>query len=341
MIRESPDNLFDEKPDGSFIISDDAPHPLQEAIEKASKQVNTSNNWAVCDVGKERDIAEFGEGQLRFVQSESCTLFTTLINNNFKILSVGVSTEGPLSDKQIAEAMENLSFNTDFSSIDVSKNITNSDALRSITHSYHYVNENSLDLLDSVAKIEELLINPKENREEIENHAKDCERDLHNVLSSVYTLTETVDNCFKDLGLSRKNKHLIQKYEDDISEAIGLRHCIQHRYSLKIYWVTSGTTGEYIDYTVGIFVPDVADPDLYHSPCRNHKGEKLDPVTYYYGDIDGRILSINNLANQIKKRSDRFQEDVEELIESEKYNIQSDMEKYLRINVMSKLMESN
>lgn len=341
MIRESPDNLFDEKPDGNFIISDDAPAPLQEAIEKASKQVSTSNSWAVCDVGREKDIAEFGEGQLRFVQSESCTLFVTLIDSNFKILSVGVSTEGPLSDEQLAEAMENLSFNTEFSSADVSRSITNSDALRSISQSYHYVNQNSRNLLDSVAKIEELLIDPKENREEIENRAKDCERNLHNVLSSVYTLTETVDNCFKDLGLSRKNKHLIQKYEDDISEAIGLRHCIQHRYSLKIYWVTSGTTSEYVDYTVGIYVPDVADPDLYHGPCRNHKGEKLDPVSYYYGDVDGRVLSIRDLANQIKKRSDKFQENVEELIESEKYDIQSDMEKYLRINVMSKLMGSN
>jgi hypothetical protein len=257
-------------------------------------------------VGAPRRALDFGIEDLSVINAKSATLFAGKKDDDVKILAVGVSKYGPLNDDQITETLRKFGNDVDMTTDDLLKTKQSGDALKSIKQSKHFVISNSRTFLDKIAELELSLVDPKENRDEILDGLDDAEVQLHNLLSSVYTFTETVNQSLRNIDVLVESKHFLQKYEDSVSTAIGLRHCVQHNNTLEIYWVAKYShQKEMFTHKLGIPLFDVNDPELYRGKVSDASGKKYDPVEYYYGEVDEYLIDVKDLSRIIMSSTEK------------------------------------
>lgn len=333
MIKTRFETIIEEG-DGSVMeISEDAPDVLWNAIEDANSFLSDSHEpFVLRSVGEPRRALEFGAGEVAFLQTESATLFVVKLEDGIKILSVGVSRDGYLTEDQIEEALSQIGKDVKLTSDERLTTQSTSIALRSIRQSRDFLIKNYRELSDSIADLEELLIISSDNPEAITDQAKVIEKDLHNLLSSVYTFRETVDKSLKELEISARYKYLIQEFNDKVSTAIGLRHCIQHRMTLRVRWIGSYShpTG-FFDYTIGVPLSQVDDPDLYKGKPSDATGERHPPTEYYYGGIDNRVIDIQSLNQNVRDSVEEVYQELKNELQDEEIEGSELMENYVNV----------
>jgi len=306
MIEVDVEELFIEQNDGTYRLADDLPEPLEEAITRGEERVkNEQVPYVVEHIGAPHRPLDFGEGTPRVVLAQRASIFVSMLEEDVKFLSVGVSTEGGLSENQAQEALSQIGSSVDLSPDELVAEDQASVALNSLYQMKNVVQFNSRQLLDYIADLELLLDSPDENTEKIEQTCEKLEAALHNYLSSIYSFRENTDSTLKKLDLSRSHKHYIQKYEDEVSIAVGLRHSMQHNMALKVTWIGRYShNSEMFDYTIGIPKFRVNNPDLYtQGIISDAGGDKHEPVDYYFGDIDSRFIDLEEVVKATTQSS--------------------------------------
>jgi len=324
MVKEVElDEIFEEREDGSITISEDAPSTLIEAIRDAEDALDSQTKFVLRDVGKTRRALDFGVEDFTPIQTSEATLFASKIPEGVKILSVGVSNDGSLTQKQIEEVMGDLAQEAQLTTEETLKSTEASTALRSINQAKNFVIHNCVEVGDEASELILLLDCITEYEDEIPKQSRTVASKLHNLLSSVYTFTKTVDNGLKDLSVAGQTKHHLQKYEDTVSAAIGLRHCIQHNIALRVTWIARySKEKEIFEYTIGIPLPEVNHMELYQGRPRDASGDSHAPTDYYYGDESDYLIDIEDMADRIRDttieaynnlRDDLVEEDIEDI----------------------------
>ncbi|WP_147302760.1 hypothetical protein [Haloferax sp. Atlit-19N] len=308
MIEKRIDEIFEvDEANEVVYLSDDIPEELQAALHEARQDVKQGSEFSVVDIGKYQRPLEYGAGKIRVLPTESASIFAREEDDGrIKMLSVGVSSSGRLSEFQVKQVLREMGRSAKLTPEEMSESRQFTLAIRSINQSKLFVNRNSQRLMRSVAKLQQELSELDEQDGSLNEIITTVEINLHNLLSSVYTFHETVKSSLKRLDIARGYTHYVQKYHDSVSTAIGLRHCIQHNFTLKVQWV--GTySHEYDMYDFNIIIPiaEVKDPDLYTSKrYADASGEKHQPIDYFYSDISGRNIDIEDLTVTIRRATE-------------------------------------
>jgi len=249
------------------------------------------------------------------------------------VLAVGVSHNGPLTKDQINECMNKFAKDAQLTPEELAETETIKNSLRSVGQAKNIVSQNVTDLRDKIAKIELLLSSPKANKNEIKQTLDNAEVDLHNLLSSVYTFIETTNQCLRNLGVIVELKHHIQKYEDKNATAIGLRHCIQHNFTLKIVWTAKYVhdTGIF-NYRVGVPLHEVKNEYLYDkNETSDAAGKKYIPTQYYYKNVDNYIIDIDEMAQTIQNSTNETYDKISDELGDRSIEIMDTSEKFFRL----------
>lgn len=294
--------LFKDGQGEVWKLSENAPQVLIDAIKRGEEKLaDVEEDITIEPVGDcEGHPRNYGD-KLAIINVEQGTLFFIVEENEFQLFSVGVSTNGPLEGKQVSDALEQFTEGMEYTPEELTSSYEKATSLRSIRQSFEFVTANGASLQDSIDNLKGLLVNAEENRDQVYKEAKTVETQLHNFLSSVYTFEQTVDSSLKTLGLAREMKHHLQKYEDSVSTATGLRHCIQHRTALRIQWIAqySHEIAGY-DFLVGIPLSQVHREEIYNDTIyHDASGESYTPLEYFYGDLKERTISINRLTTEV------------------------------------------
>lgn len=303
MVTERPlEEIFEPAEDGMILLSEDIPDVLANAVEDATTALDRNTEYILRDVGVERRALDYGAENLGIIETKSATLFCAKLEEGHHILSVGVSNAGPLTENQVEDVLWNLAREAKLTTEETLETTEASTALSSIRQAREFIAHNCREVSDEVANLELMLVPPVEHQESISNQADLVAAKFHNLLSSVYTFSETVDRSISRLGVARESKHHLQKYKDEVSTAIGIRHCIQHSIALQISWVAEYShEKEIFLFSVGVPLSQVNEPNLYHNhPISDVSGEKHEPVDYYYGESSGYLIDIDNLSSIVE-----------------------------------------
>jgi hypothetical protein len=306
MIESDPMEIFCEDSNGEIHLADNLPKPLADALARARSDLRTEQlEYTVENIGKQHRPLEFGESIPRVVQLKDASLFIVETDEAFKILAVGLTPKGPLTDKQAKEFLISIGLSARPTSEEILATEEMMTALNSLSQSMKFVDINAKSLLDEIAEFEMILDSASDDSNQIRLTAESIEAKLHNFVSSVYTFSENADSCIKQLDQARTLKHHVQKYKDAVSPVIGIRHCIQHRKVVKVKWIAEYDHSSGIfNYTIGVRRSEVADPDLFTDNfVSDASGDKRDPVEYYFGDVEDRILDFEDLVRAAFKET--------------------------------------
>lgn len=333
MIKNRFGDIFQPTDDDRIRISDEAPQVLFDAIETAKQNLNEESEYVVRAVGGERRSLDFGIENLTTIQTKSATIFAGDIEEGTKVLAVGVSDEGALNKEQINQAIEKFAKDAKLSPEELAKAEKIKSSVRSISQAKTIVVQNSINLRDKLAEIEVLLSSPKENQNQIERALDDAELNLHNLLSSVYTFTETINQSLRNLDVLSELKHYIQKYRDKNATVIGLRHCIQHNFTLKIVWTAKYSHDTQIfNYRMGVPLHEVKNRELYtKQEVYDAAGESYSPTQYYYRDVDNFIIDIEDMALNIQNSTNETYKNITEDLDNRSIEIIETSEKFFRL----------
>lgn len=334
MRKARVDEIFEEGESGNIRISQEAPQVLLDAFYQAEDEVERGSDFAVVDIGKYQRPLEYGTGELRVVQASSATIFTRKeADGRIKMISVGVSPDGPLSQDQIDRVLMDTGEEARLSPEEMAESKAFSVAIRSIKQSKVFVDTNSNRLLLSIAKLQQKLDEIVEDRESVREIAEEVEVDLHNVLSSVYTFHEAANSSLSNLGVSRKYRYLTHRYQDSIAPAIGLRHCVQHNTTLRVQWIGRYShQSEMFDFDIGIPLEEVKKSELYtKSHYHDVSGEKYTPIEYFYSDIDGRAILLEDLLSTIQNATEETYQTLKSNLEQDDEVVNTNIEKLWKV----------
>lgn len=305
MIEKRIDEIFVvDEANETVRVSQEAPEELQHAIQEARDNVVTGAEFSVVDIGKFQRPLAYGSGEIRVFPVESASIFVREEpDSRIKMLSVGVSSNGPLTDDQVRKYLNEVGANARLTPVEMEESRRFSTAIRSLKQSRLFVDRNSSRLLLDIARLQEGLSMLGESDDELNGSLVPVEVGLHNLLSSVYTFHEAAKSSLSTLDVSREYRHHIQSYRDSVSTAIGLRHCVQHNITLKVHWVGKYSHDyEMFDFNIVIPIAEVIDPDLYDAPeYSDASGNKHCPVDYFYGGLSGRFIDLEQLAKTIRE----------------------------------------
>ncbi|NGM69067.1 hypothetical protein G6M89_08595 [Natronolimnobius sp. AArcel1] len=316
MPSETFTDLFEETRGEKWKLAEDAPEIYWEAIESLEESLEDGNNRDIIlsAFTEETRPLEY-TGRISVINTTRATLFFDVDDEVFKPLSIGMTQGGPLNGDQVSSALNELYEKAEVTTAELLQSKSKSEALRSIKQSRDFIIGNVNSFLQECMELKQFLHTPKKNRDEIyEKQAPRVERELHNLLSSVWTFQETVDASLKKLEVSDEHKHYLQKYEDEISTATGLRHCIQHTLSIRINWIAqySHSMDRY-EFSIGVPLAQVHNDDLYDGVTYyDAGGDPHSPLEYFYGDINDRIINLEELADSIQKHSANLYESLKE-----------------------------
>lgn len=306
MPKWSLSSLFKNMEGGEWELAADAPDVIGHIVDELEKEIDSGETsellfYDFSNANRDWDY----EGRIAVINISRATIFFDEKDGTLELLAIAVSEDGPLNDDQVSAALDNQFDRRETTLAETVESKSKSDSLRSIQQSYEFITGNTEAFLEECDSLKQLLRSPKENREEIyDGQAPKVERELHNLLSSVWTFQETIDASLKDLDVAAEHKHLLQKYQDKISAATGLRHCIQHRLSLRINWLVR-YSHEHEEYQFSIVVPlpQVDDEELYVGKQKDAGGDSYSPPEYFYGDIDQRAIDLEELAHSVENDS--------------------------------------
>lgn len=332
MIETTFENVFEPAVDGTIRISDDAPEVLTEALQDAKSGLDERSEFVIRNVGTSRRSIEFGIEELQPVQTNSGTIFIGKVEGGTKVLAVALSREGPLSEKQVKKALEKIAGDANLTATEKIETLSAVNSLRSMKQARYFVIYNSHQLRDRMASVEVLLDNPNENFDELDTTLNDVETILHNFLSSIYTFKETVEKCLSNMNMLRKSKIYIQRYEDKIAVAIGLRHYVQHRSALRVQWLArySHQSG-YFEYKIGIPLHEVNDSKYYQGEQKDSSGKKYKPINYYYAGVDGYLINLEHLSKTVENETEEAYNSLKNHLQNEGVEGSELIEKFFRI----------
>lgn len=335
MVQGPFEDLFEDATGEEWTLSDDAPDSIFDTI-KYSKEVQkeSSSEIVVQAVGAEERRPIDYAGRLAVINVEEATLFFRVEENIFYLISVAVSEDGNLDGKQVERVLSEMYNNIDLTASELSESVSTSDAIRAIKQSYEFLQRNCDRFLTTSRELRKLVDETPPKKEERFDKADKLETDLHNVLSSVYSFRENIDNSISELGVASDCKIHLQRFEDEVSIATGLRHVIQHQQTLKIRWVAKYQHKEQ-EYQYKIVVPlwAVDNSEFYYGSCYDASGKKYeDPAEYYYRNVDTRLIDLDEL---VRKTSNAGKETYEELKQDLKSDLDVDPAKAKRTAIAS------
>lgn len=332
MIEAAVEDIFEPDSDGKIKISNEAPDVLYEALQDAKSELDEQSEFVIRNIGASRRSIDFGIEELRPVQTNSGTFFVGKTEEGMKILAVALSDQGPLSKDQVQRALKKIGGSADLTTAEKVETQSAANSLRSIKQARYFVVYNSRELRDQMASVEVLLDKPRENFTDLDSALNDTEAILHNFLSSIYTFKETVEKSLSNIDMLKKSKIHIQRYEDKISVAIGLRHYIQHRSALRVQWLAkySHQTG-YFDYKIGIPLHVVDDSKYYRGKEKDSSGKKYDPIRYYYDDVDEYLIDLENLSKTVEEETENTYAELKNHLQNEGVEGSELIEKFFRI----------
>lgn len=299
-------SLFKNMEGGEWELATDAPDVIEHTVDKLEKDLNSGETSEPLFNDFSNANRDWNyEGRIAVINISQATIFFDEKDGTFELLAIAVSEDGPLNADQVSAALDNRFDRRETTPAETVESKSKSDSLRSIRQSYEFITGNTEAFLEECDSLKRLLRSPKENREEIyDKQAPKVERELHNLLSSVWTFQETIDASLKDLDIAGEYNPLLQKYQDKISAATGLRHCIQHGLSLRINWLAhySHEYGEY-QFSIVVPLPQVDDEELYDGKQKDAGGDSYSPPEYFYGDIERRVIDLEELTHLVENDS--------------------------------------
>ena len=322
MVQGPFEDLFEDATGEEWTLSDDAPDSIFNTIDFAAEVQEESNSEIVVQaVGKEERRPIDYAGRLAVINVEEATLFFRVEENTFYVISVAVSEDGNLDGNQVERVLSEMYNNANLTASELSESVSTSEAIRAVKQSHQFLQRNCDRFLATSHELKNLVDETPPRKEERFDKADELEADLHNVLSSVYSFRENINNSISELGIASKCKIHLQRFEDEISVATGLRHVIQHRQTLKIRWVANYQHEEQeYQYKMGVPLWAVDNSEFYHGNCYDASGKKYeDPAEYYYRNVDARLIDLDEL---VRKVSNTGKETYEEL----KQDLQSDLD---------------
>jgi hypothetical protein len=175
--------------------------------------------------------------------------------------------------------------------------------------------ENYIQLRDTGDCLKQDIKATPDRKQQKEEHLRQLTVNLHNYLSSLYSLYASVSESYKKLGVLGKYKtSQLWGYRRQTSIMQGLRTYVQHVRPINIRWLV-GKSDESDKLTVelGVWLSDVADHDFYEKMTTS-SGEKIDGVKYHYGSVDREFIDVlYESQDTTKKTRDFFQDSVENI----------------------------
>lgn len=157
---------------------------------------------------------------------------------------------------------------------------------------------------------------------------------LHNYLSSMYSLRQSVEETFGEMKMLGRNKYRIRKYRDNTRIAHGLRVYVQHRGPLNLLWMIESDGVEELSFHIGVWLSDIipAENDIYHAKTEQG-GNKVPGVKYHFDDVENGFIelfpvirssrsttqdfyesSISSICSTVTDRIEEFDEDIQDYL---------------------------
>jgi len=317
-LQESAWKLFDNAEGEIWTLNRTAKRKIRPIInELENTRVNTDANIIIA-LPETIPVPKL-DGPIALINTTDCTLILTIEKEELiNVHSVIIGKKGRLTAEEANELNNHLDLDISPTTDDIrnwKKHVTE---ISTLNYSTKILNKNYKNYLEKRANIILALETDKTTSEELEKQYLDLMTSVHNLLSSTWTFQENVKSVLKSLDAIDRYNHYLQKYQDAISTATGLRHLIQHNIIFDVRWV-SKYDYEDSELVYEFYVPlsDVKKERYYEGNQYDVSGDKYEPVDYYYSEYK-KTIDIDKLFSDLNESTrDTYEKLASELEEDE------------------------